>query len=94
MSDAIVKTVTISLEGLEPVTIEGEKAKLHIEETNNHLRLYVPQERGDRELCFLKVLPDRLAAYLGIREPEAVKVLGDLLRVVPRYSTNYSKNTV
>ena len=80
MSDAIVKTVTISLEGLESVTIEGKKAKLHIEETKNRLRLYVPQERGDRELCFLKVLPDKLAAYLGIREPEAVKVLGDIFK--------------
>ena len=80
MCDAIVKTVTISLEGLEPVTIEGEKPKLHIGETNNRLRLCVPQERGDRELCFLKILPDKLAAYLDIREPEAVKVLGDLFK--------------
>ena len=79
VSDTIVKTVTISLEGLEPVTIEGEKAKLHIEETNNHLKIFVPQERRDRELCFVTVLPDRLAAYLGIREREAVKVFGDLL---------------
>ena len=79
VSDTIVKTVTISLEGLEPVTIEGEKAKLHIEEANNHLKIFVPQERRDRELCFVTVLPDRLAAYLGIREREAVKVFGDLL---------------
>ncbi len=80
MSDTIVKTVTISLEGLDPVTIEGEKAKLHIEETNNHLKVYVPLERRDRELCFLTVLPVRLAAHLGIQEPEAVKVLGDLFK--------------
>ena len=79
MSDTIVKTVTISLAGLEPVTIEGEKAKLHMEENNNHLKLYVPQEKRQRELCFLKVLPDKLAAYLGIREQEAVKVLGNVL---------------
>ena len=79
MSDTIVKTVTISLAGMEPVTIEGEKARLHMEETNNHLKLYVPQERKQREVCFCKVLPDKLAAYLGIRELEAVKVLGDIL---------------
>ena len=79
VSDTIVKTVTISLAGLEPVTIEGEKAKLHMEENNNHLKLYVPQEKRQRELCFLKVLPDKLAAYLGIREQEAVKVLGNVL---------------
>ena len=79
MSDTIVKTVTISLAGLEPVTIEGEKARLHMEETNNHLKLYVSQEKRQRELCFRKVLPDKLAAYLGIQELEAVKVLGDIL---------------
>ena len=81
MSDTIVKTVTISLEGLEPVTIEGEKARLHIEETNNHLKLYVPQEKRDREVCLVKVLPARLVAYLGIREREAVEVFGHLLNV-------------
>ena len=80
MSDKIVKTVTISLQGLNPVTIEGEKAKLHIEESNNHLKLYVPQDRGDREICFVKVLPDRLAAYLGIQKSGAVEVLGHLLQ--------------
>ena len=80
MSDTIVKTVTISLEGLEPVTIEGEKAKLHLEESNKQLKLYVPQDRRHRELCFVTALPNRLAAYLGIQKPEAVKVLGDLLR--------------
>ena len=79
MSDTIVKTVTISLEGLEPVTIEGEKANLHIEETNNHLKLYVPQEKEDRELCFLQDLPNKLATYLSIQEREAIMVLGDLL---------------
>ena len=80
VSDKIVKTVTISLEDLNPVTIEGEKAKLHVEEINNHLKLFVPHEKRDRELCFLKHLPDRLAAYLGLQNPEAVKVLGDLLK--------------
>ena len=79
MSDTIVKTVTISLAGLEPVTIEGEKARLHMEATNDHLKLYVPQEKRERELCFLRDLPEKLAAYLGIREREAVKVLGDIL---------------
>ena len=81
MSDRIIKTVTISLEGLEPVTIEGEKAILHIEEINNHLKLYVPQGKEDRELCFATLLPDRLTAYLGIREPQAVMVFGNLLNV-------------
>ena len=80
MSDTIVKTVTISFETSEPVTIEGEKAKLHLEETNQHLKLYVPQDRRDREISFVTYLPDRLAAYLGLQEPEAVKVLGNLLK--------------
>ena len=79
MSDTIVKTVTISLGELEPVTIEGEKAKLHMEETNNHLKLYVPQAKRERELCFLNDLPDKFAAYLGIQEQEAAMVLGKVL---------------
>ena len=80
LSDTIVKTVTISLEGLEPVTIEGEKAKLHLEETNNHLKLYVPQEKRDRELGLIKILPYKIATYLGIEEQEAVTVFGNLLK--------------
>ena len=60
--------------------MEGASAKLHIEESDNCLRLYVPRDSTERELCFLKGLPKELATYLGIKEVKAVKVLGDILK--------------
>ena len=60
--------------------MEGASAKLHIEESDNCLRLYVPRDSTERELCFLKGLPEGLATYLGIKEVKAVKVLGDILK--------------
>ena len=60
--------------------MKGASAKLHIEESDNRLRLYVPRDSTERELCFLKGLPEGLAAYLGIKEIKAVKVLGDVLK--------------
>lgn len=60
--------------------MEGASAKLHIEESDNCLRLYVPRDSTERELCILKGLPEGLATYLGIKEIKAVKVLGDILK--------------
>ena len=79
-SDGIARTITLSLDGIEPVTVEGANAKLHIEESDNCLRLYVPRDSTERELCFLKGLPEGLATYLGVKEIKAVKVLGDILK--------------
>ena len=53
---------------------------MHIEESDSRLRLYVPRDSTERELCFLKGLPEGLATYLGINEIKAVKVLGDILK--------------
>ena len=53
---------------------------MHIEESDGRLRLYVPRDGTERELCFLKGLPEGLATYLGINEIKAVKVLGDILK--------------
>ena len=60
--------------------MKGASANLHIEESDNCLRLYVPRNSTERELCFLKGLPEGLATYLGIKEIKAVKVLGDILK--------------
>lgn len=72
--------MTLSLDGIDPVTVEGASAKLHIEEADNCLRLYLPRNKTERELCLLKGLPEGLAIYLGIKEIKAVKVLGDILK--------------
>ena len=65
--------------------MEGASAKLHIEESDNCLRLYVPRDNTERELCFLKGLPEGLATYLGINEIKAVKVLGDILKATSAF---------
>ena len=60
--------------------MKGASANLHIEDSDNRLRLYVPKESTERELCFLKGLPEGLATYLDIKDIKAIKVLGDILK--------------
>ena len=81
-SDGILKTVTLSHQG-PPIVVEGAKGNLHIEQDNNQVRLYVPRNRRDRELCYLTQLPKKLVAHLAIIDPTAVKVFGDILKASP-----------
>ena len=83
-----MKTITLSLDGIESVTVEGASAKLHIEESDSCLRVYVPKNSAERELCLLKGLPEGLASYLGINEIKAVKVLGDILKATSAFVIN------
>ncbi|KAL2038032.1 hypothetical protein N7G274_009252 [Stereocaulon virgatum] len=79
-SDEISKTLTLSLKAASPVIVEGARSILHIEEDEKQLRLYVPKDRKDRELCFLNTLPSRLVTHLGINDRAAVKAFGDVFK--------------
>ncbi|RDL38725.1 uncharacterized protein BP5553_03065 [Venustampulla echinocandica] len=47
-------------ESVETVTVEVHKSKLHISEDSGVLKMYVPKDRKDQELCFLQLLPTKL----------------------------------
>ena len=78
-SDGISKTVTISING-EQSSVPGAKGKIHIEEIDDKLRIYVPRDQRERELCYLVQFPPKLATHLNIGEQIGIKVLGDLLK--------------
>lgn len=82
-SSGISKTITLSLNGINPVTVEGARASLHIEEDDSQLRLYVPKDERLQELCFINSLPKGLVNYLGIDDLAAIKVFGDVLKARP-----------
>lgn len=78
-SDGISKTVTISING-EQRSVLGAKGKIHIEEIDDKLQIYVPRDQRERELCYLVQFPPKLASHLNISEQIGIKVLGDLLK--------------
>ena len=82
-SNGISKTITLSLNGINPVTVEGARASLHIEEDDSQRRLYVPKDERLQELCFINSLPKGLVNYLGIDDLAAIKVFGDVLKARP-----------
>jgi len=42
------------------VTVEVHSSKLHIEKDSEALKIYVPKDQKDQELCYLRALPTKL----------------------------------
>lgn len=77
-STGITKTLTITLGGIR-TTIEGATGNLHIENDVRQIRLYVPTDEEDCEVCYLHAIPGRLVSHLAISNTAAVKVFGDIV---------------
>ena len=60
-------------------TVEQLKSKLHLDESNGTLKLYVPNDESDRELCYLQHLPKRLLRFLSISDPAAEAVISAIM---------------
>jgi hypothetical protein len=58
-TDGIVGNL-VHTQKTETVTVEISKSKLHISEVSGVLKIYVPKDRKDQELCFLQLLPTKL----------------------------------
>lgn len=39
---------------------ELSKSELHLEEKNGSLKIFVPRDKDDREICYLHTLPRRI----------------------------------
>jgi hypothetical protein len=50
---------------MEPVSVPGESALFHMEESNNQLRLYIPVKVSERYVCMSRALPQGLFKYFG-----------------------------
>ena len=58
-TDGIVRNLVYT-QKIETVTVEVHKRKFHISEDSGILKVYVPKDRKDQELCFLQLLPTKL----------------------------------
>lgn len=63
-----------------PVTVKTSKAKFHLDERGDRVRLYVPRDTCDREVCFLRQLPRRLLSFLAIADTTAEAVICGILK--------------
>lgn len=71
-SDGFSKNLSLS-QGELTVTAESSSGRLHIEERNGILRLFVPRGSGQREICYSTELPTALVRYFGISDPAATE---------------------
>ena len=60
-------------------TARQQKAKFHLDEAREPLRLFVPQDKRDREVCYLRQLPSRLLRFLGIFDAAAESVVNGIV---------------
>lgn len=74
----IWKSLKLVQNGVEH-TVQQQKANIHLDESTGVLQLYVPSDRGDRELCYLRQLPRRLLDFLAISDPAAEAVISEIL---------------
>ena len=79
MSDGIGRSLQITQNGRN---IEGasSRANFHLEETDGALRLYLPKDEVERDVCLESDLPRRLCVFLSISDPGAPGVTGGVFR--------------
>ena len=79
VSDGIRRSLQIIQNGR---SIEGasSRANFHFEEVEDALRLYLPKDEVERDVCFESDLPRRLCSYLSITDSGAPAVIGGVFR--------------
>ena len=79
MSDSIRRSLRITQHGR---SIEGtsKRSNFHFGETEGALRLYLPNDEVERDVCFESDLPCRLCSFLCISDPTAPGVIGGVFR--------------
>ncbi len=79
VSDGIRRSLQIMQDGR---SIEGvsSRANFHFEEAEGALRLYLPKDEVERDVCLESDLPRRLCTFLSITDPGAPGVIGGVFR--------------
>lgn len=68
-----MKTVILSHNGLR-IDAETDKGLVHIDHSNNKLRIYVPRDPQQRQRCYSTQLPKALVSFLEIEDRTATEV--------------------
>ena len=79
MSDSIGRSLQITQHGR---SIEGtsRRSNFHLGEAEGALRLYLPKDEVERDVCLESDLPYRLCSFLCINDPAAPGVIGGVFR--------------
>ena len=79
VSDGIRRSLRITQ---DERSIEGasSRANFHFDEAEGALRLYLPKDEVEREVCFESDLPRRLCTFLSITDSGAPGIIGGVFR--------------
>lgn len=79
VSDGIRRSLQITQDGRSIESVSS-RADFHFEEAECALRLYLPKDEAERDVCFESDLPRRLCTFLGITDAGALGVIGSVFR--------------
>ena len=79
VSDGIRHSLQITQDG-RSIESASTRANFHFEEAECALRLYLPKDEAERDVCFESDLPRSLCTFLGITDPGASGVIGSVFR--------------
>lgn len=69
-SEGFSKILCLQQDG-HAITAESARGTMHLDDNNGKLRIFVPRNKRDRNLCYSSQLPKALVNYLGISDPAA-----------------------
>ena len=79
-SNGISKEVSIMQDG-RTTSIQVDTAYVHVTQDGDRLKLYVPEEHKQRQVCLRRQLPITLLQYLGVPDPRKGAELGSIITV-------------
>ncbi|KAL8763201.1 MAG: hypothetical protein Q9184_000918 [Pyrenodesmia sp. 2 TL-2023] len=79
VSDDIRRSLQI-MQGGRSIEGASSRANLHLEEAEGALRLYLPKDEVERDVCFESDLPRRLCIFLNVTDPGAPGIIGAVFR--------------
>ncbi|TEY73343.1 hypothetical protein BOTCAL_0079g00080 [Botryotinia calthae] len=84
-SDSITKEVSIA-QNKKITSVKVHTAFLHIAQDDNQLKLYVPKEQRQREVCLSRQLPIELLKHLGVPNYSKGAELGSIIRATSSFA--------
>ncbi|KAF7949568.1 uncharacterized protein EAE97_003077 [Botrytis byssoidea] len=84
-SESITKEVSIT-QNKKIISVKVHTAFLHIVQDNNQLKLYVPKEQRQREVCLSRQLPIELLKHLGVHNFRKGAELGSVIRATSSFA--------
>ncbi|TGO51966.1 hypothetical protein BOTNAR_0339g00020 [Botryotinia narcissicola] len=84
-SESITKEVSIT-QNKKIISVKVHTAFLHIAQDKNQLKLYVPKEQRQREVCLSRQLPIELLKHLGVPNFRKGAELGSVIRATSSFA--------